>query len=196
MRNSELFSESWGEVAMRVLRRRRESGPAPELGEVEDAVRARVKVLAGLARMRPAVALRNRRDWEGRWDARAQWQRLAGALMRWGVKPVLIDGTSEFARFDAVHLGESSSLVLYRGDLQREMEALGEALAEWPMTLQDYAAISLAGELFHLLVAKAGKPPRDAWVDELAESLFVKEALGLPFSPQVFDLLRRPVAPE
>jgi len=195
--NAELFTETWDEVAKRALKRGREGfPPAPELESVADAVRARVGVLAGLARIKPAVALRNRRDWEGRWDAEAQWKRLSGAVMRWGVSPVLNDGTSEFARFDAVHLGDSSSLVLYRGDLQREMESLAAALAEWPMSVQDYAVVSLAGELFHLLVAKAGKPPRDPWIDALAESLFVKEVLGLPFSPLAFDLLRRSATPE
>ena len=197
MSNAELFTESWEEVAKRALRRGRgDLPPAPELEAISDAVRARVGVLVGLARIKPAVPLRNRRDWEGRWDADAQWKRLAGAVMRWGVTPVLNDGTSEFARFDAVHLGDASSLVLYRGDLQREMEALPDALEAWPMSLQDYAVVSLAGELFHLLVAKAGKPPRDPWIDALAESMFVREVLGLPFSPLALDLLRRSAPPE
>ncbi len=193
MSNAELFTETWEEVATRALRRGRPGlPPGPGLADIEDAVRARVGVLMGLARVARAVPLRNRRDWEGRWNADSEWKRLCGAFRRWGVDPVLHDGTSEFARFDAVHLGGRNSLVLYRGDLQREMDLLADALAAWPMSTADYAVLSLAGELFHLLVGKAGKPPRDPWVDALAESLFVRDLLGLPFSPLALDLLRRP----
>ncbi|MDK2973463.1 MAG: hypothetical protein PWP23_3218 [Candidatus Sumerlaeota bacterium] len=187
-----IWNEPFGELVLRWFHRQspelreRIGGPAEAQLRVERRA-ARLMELAGIA---PARALSSPREWETRWNARAQWDRLVAHADRRGWDVVIDPDDTRGLRWTATALAESDRKTILVADQALEVLAAQASLSGCLLGLraEDLAPLALAIQLYGIEAARLGNPPQE-WVDELGALEFTRRVLGLPFHPLVFQLL-------
>ena len=85
--------------------------------------------------------------------------------------------------------GEGKTLLILERTLEEQLEAVIAHDCPIEITLNDLAVFALARDIYAVECERIGRPPRDAWIDDLGRHEFTRILLGLPFSPLVFQLI-------
>ncbi|MBI5155206.1 hypothetical protein HZA57_08210 [Candidatus Poribacteria bacterium] len=161
-------------------------------GAAEASLRAerRAQRVLEYIHFQPMRLIKTAREWETRWDPEAAWSRLEAVVHHFGWDVIRHRGSASDTEMtaEALREGERPSILIADRALNEQGAAAAAGGLQLPLTERDLAAIALAREVYSLVSEKMGKPPAP-WVDELAPHEFTRVALGLPFSPLVWEFL-------
>lgn len=192
-----LWTEPFPELVVRWHKRLPEE-KRDEVGSASMAAQRateRARRVLDYSTLESAPVINSARQWETRWDCGKHWKRLVEHLRARDCEVIYdvkgsghgVDLSTSALRADDA----GQTILLLEQVLIAQRDAARAGRCPLPLTVDDMAVIGLAREVFAIEAQRIGRPPKAAWVDELAPTEFARLLLGLPFSPLVFQLLRK-----
>lgn len=166
---------------------REETGTPDDLLARGSTRAGKIQAFTGLESSRP---LKTAREWDARWDRKAQAERLERLLAQWGFEVVRHRGGGSFLDVSSEGLRETEGEAVFL--VESELEAAAAFAHDHgltiPYTARDVAVLTLAREVYDAATRKLGNPALP-WTEELGRALFTQRVLGLPFNPLVVKVL-------